>query len=163
MVFFLSLLSHNFDDRLSSNFHKFVILCICWDTPSEKTGLWQLPIVSSVFKLYFLRLSRQLQRHMIRGKLWGSYVRCLAQCYQGLLIWRLLCKALPRTIWHSNCLYSLRNSNVSTLWPSKSLYWTRHYSNLNSQETYWEVRCSLDYIWIFHLTSTVNIYIFYHH
>ena len=25
MVFFLSLLSHNFDDRLSSNFHKFVI------------------------------------------------------------------------------------------------------------------------------------------
>ena len=34
----------------SSNFHRFVILCICCDTPSEKTGLWQLPIVSSVFK-----------------------------------------------------------------------------------------------------------------
>ena len=49
-VFFLSLLSRNFDDQLSSNFHRFVILCICWDTPSEKTGLWQLPIVSSVFK-----------------------------------------------------------------------------------------------------------------
>ena len=45
-VFFLSLLSRNFDDWLSSNFHRFVILCICWDTPSEKTGLWQLPIVS---------------------------------------------------------------------------------------------------------------------
>ena len=41
-----SLLSRNFDDRLSLNFHKFVILCICWYTPSEKTGLWQ---VSSVF------------------------------------------------------------------------------------------------------------------
>ena len=27
-VFFLSLLSHNFDDQLSSNFHRFVILCI---------------------------------------------------------------------------------------------------------------------------------------
>ena len=23
----------------------FVILCLCWDTPSEKTGLWQLPKV----------------------------------------------------------------------------------------------------------------------
>ena len=49
-VFFLSLLSRNFDDQLSSNFHRFVILCLCWYTASEKTGLWQLPIVSSVFK-----------------------------------------------------------------------------------------------------------------
>ena len=24
-------------------------ICICWDTASEKTGLWQLPIVSSAF------------------------------------------------------------------------------------------------------------------
>ena len=48
-MFFLSL-SRIFDDHLSSNFHRFVILCICWDTPSEKTGLWQLPIVSNVFK-----------------------------------------------------------------------------------------------------------------
>ena len=42
-VFFLSLLSRNFNDRLSSNFHRFVILCICWDTPNVKTSLWQLP------------------------------------------------------------------------------------------------------------------------
>ena len=49
-LFFLSLLSRNFDDQLSSNFHRFVIVCICWDTPSEKTCLWQLPIVSRVFK-----------------------------------------------------------------------------------------------------------------
>ena len=28
-VFFLSLLSRNFDDQLSSNVHRFVILCIC--------------------------------------------------------------------------------------------------------------------------------------
>ena len=48
--FFLPLLSHNFNDQLSSNFHRFVILCICWDTASEKTGLWQLPIVASGFK-----------------------------------------------------------------------------------------------------------------
>ena len=34
-VFFLPLLSRNFDDQLSSNVHRFVILCICWDTPSE--------------------------------------------------------------------------------------------------------------------------------
>ena len=30
---------------------------------------------------------------------------------------------LARSIWHRNCLYSLRNSNLSgTLWQSKSLY-----------------------------------------
>ena len=50
-LFFLSLLSRNFDDRLSSNFHRFVILCICLVTPSEKTGLWQLPIVFTTFKM----------------------------------------------------------------------------------------------------------------
>ena len=49
--FFLSL-SCNFDDQLSgSNFHRFVIWCIYWDWPSEKIGLWQLPVVSSVFNL----------------------------------------------------------------------------------------------------------------
>ena len=48
-VFFLSLLSRNFDDQLKSNFHRFVILYIGWDTPSEETGLWQLLKVSSVF------------------------------------------------------------------------------------------------------------------
>ena len=37
---------------LSSNLHRFVILCICWDTPTVKTSFWQLPIVSTVFKLY---------------------------------------------------------------------------------------------------------------
>ena len=30
--------------------HRFVILCMCGYTPSEKTGLWQLPIVSTVIK-----------------------------------------------------------------------------------------------------------------
>ena len=50
-VYFLSLLSCNFDNQLSSKFHRFVILCISWDTPSEKTGLLQSPIkkVSSAF------------------------------------------------------------------------------------------------------------------
>ena len=43
-------LSCAIDDQLSSNFHRFVILCICWDTASGKTALWQLPIVSTVFK-----------------------------------------------------------------------------------------------------------------
>ena len=38
-----------FDNRLSSNFHRYVVLCICWDTASEQTSLWQLPIVSSVY------------------------------------------------------------------------------------------------------------------
>ena len=48
--FFLSFISRKFDDRLSSNFHRFVILCICWDTPTMKASLWQLPIVSTAFK-----------------------------------------------------------------------------------------------------------------
>ncbi len=49
-VCFLSLFSCNFDDQLSPNFHRFVILCICWNTPSEDTGLWQLPKVYPAFK-----------------------------------------------------------------------------------------------------------------
>ena len=53
-VLFLSLLSLNFDDELSSNFHRLVILCICWDTPSETTCLWQLPIVSTVQCLWLI-------------------------------------------------------------------------------------------------------------
>ena len=42
---------------MSSNIHRFVILCICWDTctPSEKTCLWQLQIVLGVFKHFFPR------------------------------------------------------------------------------------------------------------
>ena len=37
--FFLSFFSCAFDDQLSPNFHRFVILCLCWDTPSENTDL----------------------------------------------------------------------------------------------------------------------------
>ena len=50
-LFFLSLLSRNFDDRLSSYFHRFVILCICWDIPTVKASLWHLPIVSTALKI----------------------------------------------------------------------------------------------------------------
>ena len=50
-VLFLSLFFCIFDDQLlSQNVDEFVILCICWDTPSENTSLWQLPKVSSAFK-----------------------------------------------------------------------------------------------------------------
>ena len=53
----------NFDDRLGSNFYKFVILCICSDSPSEKTGLWQLPIVSRVFNgVIKLKFAYQIQK-----------------------------------------------------------------------------------------------------
>ena len=31
-------------------FTGYFCLCICWDTPSEETSLWQLPIVSTAFK-----------------------------------------------------------------------------------------------------------------
>ena len=53
-VFFLSSFSCNFNGQLNPNLHKFVMLCICWDTPSENTGLWQLPNVSSAFKQIIL-------------------------------------------------------------------------------------------------------------
>ena len=48
---FLPLLSCNFEDQLSRNFHRFVISFIRWDTPGENTGLWQLPNVSSAFNI----------------------------------------------------------------------------------------------------------------
>ena len=48
-MFFPPLSSCSFDDQLSSNFHR-LLFWACWDTQSEKTGLWQLSIVSSVFK-----------------------------------------------------------------------------------------------------------------
>ena len=44
LVFFVSSFPRNFSDQFSSNFHRLVILCLCWDTPSDKTGL-QLPNV----------------------------------------------------------------------------------------------------------------------
>ena len=65
-MFFLSLLSRTFDDRLSSNFHRFVILCICWDTPTVKASLWQLPIVPTAFNQLGLI---QLKHY----KLWVSF------------------------------------------------------------------------------------------
>ena len=53
-VFFLSLFSCNFNDHWSPNYHWFVILCMCWDTPSENTGLWQyqtcpVPLTTMVY------------------------------------------------------------------------------------------------------------------
>ena len=45
---------------ISSNFHRFVILCICWDTPTVKTILWQLPIVSSVFNNIGVTVNRNV-------------------------------------------------------------------------------------------------------
>ena len=41
---FRSLFSCNFEDQMSPNIHRVVILCTCWDT-SENTGLRQLPII----------------------------------------------------------------------------------------------------------------------
>ena len=49
-VFFLPLFSCYFNDRWSPT-DRFVILCICWDTPSENS-VWQLPNVFSAFEDY---------------------------------------------------------------------------------------------------------------
>ena len=62
MGFFLrSLSSCNFDDQMSQNFHRFCIWCICWDTRSENTGLWQYqrcPVPLNVSS--FLRLISEI-------------------------------------------------------------------------------------------------------
>ena len=34
-VIFCSVFSCDFDDRLNPNFHRFDILCLLWDTPSD--------------------------------------------------------------------------------------------------------------------------------
>ena len=52
-------LNCNFDDQLVPNFHRH-ILCLCWDTPSGKTGLWQLPEVVSAFRTALPGLEREI-------------------------------------------------------------------------------------------------------
>ena len=47
-MFFLSSFSRNFDDWLIQNFHRLVIFCLWWDTRSENSVLWQLPIMCTV-------------------------------------------------------------------------------------------------------------------
>ena len=61
-VFFFFNIISQLRRPLSSNFHRFVILWICWDTLSEKTGLWQLPIVSTVFNMIYDYLPLQNQK-----------------------------------------------------------------------------------------------------
>ena len=50
----------------AKKFHRFVILCICWDTPSEKTGLWQcsvLPVCDINIALYSNFVKEGVQEH----------------------------------------------------------------------------------------------------
>ena len=61
--------SCNFNGQLSPNIHRLVILCICWDIPSENTGLWQLQNVFRAFKgqsiLYFLQSFHSFNSYII--------------------------------------------------------------------------------------------------
>ena len=81
-LFFLSLLSRNFNDRLSLNFHRFVILCTCWDTPTVKACLWQLPIVSTAFKILFKQNNTFIHWKSLKSwvnALWSVSECCLRQ------------------------------------------------------------------------------------
>ena len=80
-VFFLSSFSHNFDDQLSSNYHRLVILCLYWYTPSEKTGLWQLPNDFSAFKW----------GRSPRSKLVGMSRIPVTNCTCEMVIWLFVC------------------------------------------------------------------------
>ena len=73
-------------------------------------------------KFELRRLKTVAISHMVRGKLSCSYTRdgkhgtpihnsvwmCMAQWYQALLIWRLLYKSSPRTMWYSNSVFKSR-------------------------------------------------------
>ena len=105
--FFLLLLSRNFDDRLSSNFHRF-ILCICWDTPSEETGLWQLSIVSSVFK----RGDTEYKPHLWpqHSQMNTSPQKTERQCLHESII-RFKCFRIKKLLWRKSFLKVVYNIN----------------------------------------------------
>ena len=97
-LFFLLLLSRNFHNQLGSNFHRFEIVCICWDTPSEKTGLWQLPIVSSAFKRPLpIRESVSSKTHTRWNPLIAPRLRlCLGTSWGGTV--RVFCSVIVPSI-----------------------------------------------------------------
>ena len=51
---------------MNSNVHRFVILCICWDTQTVKTILWQLPIVYTVFKSFLETPAEHARTYMYK-------------------------------------------------------------------------------------------------
>ena len=57
---------------------------ICWDTPSEENGLWQLPKVSSAFKCFCVIPCQITQRHLSKDinfqPVWPSG-------YQLMVVW----------------------------------------------------------------------------
>ena len=74
--FFLRVFSCNFNDQLSPDFHRFVILCICWDTPSEKT--WSLTIITKggqcLYRRCFSSTSPNASKWLCYVK-WGESTR----------------------------------------------------------------------------------------
>ena len=143
--FFLSLLS---------------LSLLCWDTQSEKTGLWQLPIVSSVFKVFYAICIKhnvcfgmmphhrsEVTNQGMREKSNGPH------CDLNPRPLTLRADALP-TVQQGTAVYSLRfphelylnsmflSSNVMLLvWSCSICYnWTI------TEESYFV--CSLKYIWV---------------
>ena len=81
-VFLLSLFSYNFNDQLSPKFHRFVIVHICWDTPSMRilvlastwrsTWRWSLTITKGV---RCLKASGDIVNHSICRILLNEVIR----------------------------------------------------------------------------------------
>ena len=67
--------------------------CICWDTPSEKTGLWQLPIVSSVFNQPFKEEEIVVDRSSTGIKVHSSMYVCHGIQKQGQSLSRFTYKS----------------------------------------------------------------------
>ena len=93
----------------------YVIWCICWDTPSEKTGLWQLIKVSSVFKDLVVTTETPTHTLLIRNTRVWTIVYLVELEYRFSTTWLIV---VPQQLqkkswlpaWWTNCVahdYSL--------------------------------------------------------
>ena len=90
-----------------SDFHRFVILCICWDAASEKTGLWQLPVVSRVFNVLWKNTFIYLSFLRSKAPLFVIFI-FIKHC--------LLCYS------HNNT-DKITNNGTITFWKHQSFTW----------------------------------------
>ena len=136
ILFFLTLLSNNFEDQLSSNSHRFVILCICWDTPSEKTGIWQAHGVQC--------LKPKSGKHIIIVVV----LICFPQIYE-IGLWKT--GEASKNSWDGRKLIW----NNSLLYLRHDLVWSSVYGKLSLKNQFvgWRVETVnfvlLDYLWFY--------------
>ena len=111
-----------YNHQMGPNFHRFVISsCICWDTPSENTGLWQLPKVSCAYivKAYIIMAVKIEQK---KSYLWSVRSQSAR---------RMLPRPFLRNIWTaSSCTFpNLNDPWVTYHYNNVIAYWWHHCGN----------------------------------